>query len=211
MRELVYADRARRSFSVLDDRPGPLGAKTLMGLFPKDVKANLNFLNIWATFGAQVSDKAYGYLIATEGENFTRFHSDFDETIDNLITLYGCGTKTWFFVKPGKLAKKLELDFRTPELFLECLLQHGHLLTCCLQNVGDTIYLPYGFVHWVVTVNNIAGCASLLSVGLRVPKARYERVWQTVASTLPVSKRRWTKYEDRSLHRLEEIMVQKFW
>ena len=115
----------------------------LLSLFPKDVKTNPNFLNIWAPFGAQVSDRAYAYLIVTEGENFTRFHSDFDETIDNLITLYGCGIKTWFFVKPGKLAKKLELDFRTPELFLECLMQHGtnvpgrrSLALCLYRNGG---------------------------------------------------------------------------
>ena len=52
--------------------------------------------------------------MVTEGENFSRWHSDFGETLDSLITLYGCGRKIWFFVKPGLFAQQLEAEYPTP-------------------------------------------------------------------------------------------------
>ena len=48
-------------------------------------------------------------------------------------------------------------------------MEMGDQLLCCLQNVGDTVYLRYGWVHCVATISKVAGCSSLLSIGLRVP------------------------------------------
>ena len=95
-----------------------MGAKTHMGLFPKEAAKERDFLNFWAPVNAQVSDQAFGYLMVTEGENFSRFHTDFEETLDSLITLYGCGEKVWFFIRPGKFCRQLEAHYATPAFSL---------------------------------------------------------------------------------------------
>ena len=151
-----------------------MGAVTHMDLVPKDVDVTKDFVNFWAPEGAQVSAHGYGYLMVTEGENFSRWHSDFVEKLDSLITLYGCGRKIWFFVKPGLFAQQLEAEYATAEAFIGYLNKYGQNLVCCTQEVGDSVYLPYGWIHCVVTLGNVAGCASLLSVGLRVDLIAYQ-------------------------------------
>ena len=99
----MYASRLLETFEPLELRTGPLGAKYNLRLLPKDRHKVTKFINYWAPQGAQVSDQAYGYLIVTEGENFARFHSDIDESLDSLATLYGSGEKIWFFVRRGRL------------------------------------------------------------------------------------------------------------
>ena len=86
-------ERTKRSFKVLDVRPEPLGAMTYMGLLQKDLKTKPDFLRYWAPLGSRVASQAFGYLLVTERENFSRPHCDFEKTIDNLITLYGAGKK----------------------------------------------------------------------------------------------------------------------
>ena len=39
----------------------------------------------------------------------------------------------------------------------------------------------------MVTLGNISRCASLLSVGLRVPKERADQTWKAVARLLPLA------------------------
>ena len=191
----MYASRLLESFEPLELRTGPLGAKYNLGLLPKDRHKVPKFINYWAPQGAQVSDQAYGYLIVTEGENFTRFHSDIDESLASLATLYGSGEKIWFFVRPSKFAQRLEDEFVTPDSLMRCLVEHGSSLACCTQEIGDTVYLPYGWVHCVVTPGNVSCCSSLLSIGLRVPSERYEQMWQSVTRLLPVGERRQRFYE----------------
>ena len=150
-RSARYASRMTKSFEQSELRTGPLGAKYNLGLLPKDRHKVPKFVNYWTPKGAQVSDPAYGYLIVTEGENFIRFHSDIDESLDSLATLYGSGEKIWFFVRPGKFAQKLADEFVTPDSMMRCLVEHGSSMACCTQEVGDTVYLSYSWVHCVVT------------------------------------------------------------
>ena len=192
----MYADCVLRSFKEYETHLGPMGAVTQMDLVPKDADVTKDLVNFWAPEGAQVSAHGYGYLMVTEGENFSRWHSDFGETLDSLITLYGCGRKIWFFVKPGLFAQQLEAEYATAEAFIECLNKYGQNLVCCTQEVGDSVYLPYGWIHCVVSLGNVAGCASLLSVGLRVPQERAEKTWKTVASRLPIGQQRLDKYRN---------------
>ena len=191
----MYADRAIRTFDVLDTRDdGPQGAKMWMGLQPKDVAKRPTFLNCWAPEGSQISDRAYGYLIVTEGENFTRFHSDCDETLDSLITLYGAGEKVWVLTKPGNVGRKLEDKVIDCTDLMQQLIVHKSSVLCCIQQVGDTVYLPYGWLHCVITVKNISGCSSLLSIGLRIPRQRFEKTWKVICDSIPFDKRRAVKY-----------------
>ena len=76
---------------------------------------------------------------------------------------------------------------------MECLAVHGQNLLCCTQEVGDSVYLPYGRAHCVVTLGNISPVASLLSVGLRVPKERTDQTWKAVAMLLPLAGERTKK------------------
>ena len=186
---LVYADRILKNFSVVETRIGSLGGKVHLGVFPKD-SSDVPNLNCSFPKGSQVLSQGYGYLIVTEGEYFKRFHSDFSENVDNLVTLYGAGEKTWLFVKPKYCVKKLENEFVDVESMMACLRENTALLTCCVQRVGDTVYLPYGWVHCVLTANNISGCSSLLSFGLRVPRFRYDSMWKIIAISLPLNGRR---------------------
>ena len=123
---------------------------------------------------SELSRQAYGYLIVTEGEYFSRFHCDSAETLDSLITLHGAGGKVWFFIKPGPLGRMMEDTYY--DSMMACLREHGSQLKCCVQKVGDTIYLPYAWIDCVLTIGNVGGCSSLLSLGLRVPRERYEHV-----------------------------------
>ena len=139
---------------------------------------------------SQISNLSYGYLLVTQGENFTRWHSDFTEATDCLITLYGQGEKFWFFAPPGSVAKQLEDGYIFAYQFKECIEQYSDKITFCKQRVGDSVYLPYGWLHSVVTVNNIGGCTSSLSVGLKVPEERRSATWKLVTNNLPLGKRR---------------------
>ena len=140
---LVYADRVLRSFNVFATPIGPWGARTHMDVVPKNATEVAKFLNCWAPLRSQISEHSYGYLMVTEGENLSRFHCDYDETLDSLITWYGCGTKIWFFVKLGKFARQLEMEYASLGSLMECLAVHGQNLVCCTQEVGDSVYLPY--------------------------------------------------------------------
>ena len=75
-----------------------------MGLFPK----NPCDYKVTVPKESQISNLSYGYLLVTQGENFTRWHSDFTEATDCLSTLYGQGEKFWYFAPPGSVAKQLE-------------------------------------------------------------------------------------------------------
>ena len=55
-----------------------------------------------------------------------------------------------------------------------------------VDSVGDTVYLPYGWLHCVITVNIHSVCASLLSVGFKIPKKRREDVWKVMTSAIAV-------------------------
>ena len=196
----MYADRALRTFDLLatrDDRPQ--GAKMWMGLQPKDVAKRPKFLNCWAPKDSQISDQAYGFLIVTEGENFTRFHSDFEETLDSLITLYGAGEKIWVFTKPSYAGRKLEDEVIDCTELMQRLIVHKESVLCCVQHVGDTVYLPYGWLHCVITIKNISGCSSLLSIGLRVPRQRFEKMWKLICDRIPLDKKRAVKYAEGPL------------
>ena len=82
-------ERVERSFSALDSRPEPLEAMTYMGLLPKDLKKKPNFLRYWAPLGSRVASQAFGYLLITEGENFSRPHCDLEETSTTLSLYMG--------------------------------------------------------------------------------------------------------------------------
>ena len=137
-------ERVKRSFSALDNRPEPLGAMTYMGLLPKDLKEKPNFLRYWAPLGSRVASQTFGYLLITEEENFSRPHCDLEETIDNLITLYGAGKKIWLFVNPGEVGRRLEREGVDPGGLMEVLQGDTTSLYHFVQCVGDTVYLPYG-------------------------------------------------------------------
>ena len=92
--------------------------------------------------GSQISDLSYGYLLVTQGENFTRWHSDFTETTDCLITLYARVANFWFFAPPGSVAKQLEDEYIFAFQFKECIEQNSDKITFCKQRVGDSVYLP---------------------------------------------------------------------
>ena len=47
-----------------------------------------------------------------------------------------------------------------------------------------------GVLNCVLTVNNVSGCSSLLSIGLQVPRDRYEAIRKVVSNTLPLGKNR---------------------
>ena len=55
-------------------------------------------------------------------------------------------------------------------------------------------------MHCVLTVNNLSGCSSLLSIGLQVPRDRYEATWKAVSNTLPLGKDRRVKTKDGPLY-----------
>ena len=178
----------KKSFVVHDSRPGLSGGKMLLDVIPKNVASDPHFLNCSIPAESQLSRQAYGYLIVTEGEYFSRFHCDSAETLDSLITLHGAGEKVWFFIKPGPLGRMMEDTYY--DSMMACLREHGSQLTCCVQKVGDTIYLPYAWIHCVLTIENVGGYSSLLSLGLRVPRERYEHMWGLIAPRLPVGERR---------------------
>ena len=89
--------------------------------------------------------------------------------MDSLITLYGNGRKLWFFVRPSSEAREIEDSVMTPDSLMGILQRLGSAIVSCFQEVGDTIYLPNGWLDCVVTLGNVAGCSSLLSIGLKIP------------------------------------------
>ena len=70
--------------------------------------------------------------------------------------------------------------------FIGCLQKYGDKILYCRQCVGDTVYLPYGWLRCVITVNIHSVCASLLSVGFKIPKKRREDVWKVMTSAIAV-------------------------
>ena len=139
---LVYADRVLRSFNVFATRIAPLGARTHMDVVHKNAKEVAKFLNCWARSRSQIFEYSYEYLMVTEGKNFCCFYCDDDETVDSLITLYGCGTKICFLVKLGKFARQLEMDYASL----------GSLLVSC------SAWAEFGLLHprgWRLRISSI--------------------------------------------------------
>ena len=200
LREIVQAERTAQSFDITEIRASQPQATVYMGLFPKGSNKKPDFLNVWAPAGVQISKYDYGYLIVTEGECFMRFHSDHEITVDSLITLYGNGRKLWFFVRPSNEAREIEDSVMTPDSLMGILQRLGSAIVSCSQEVGDTIYLPYGWLHCVVTLGNVARCSSLLSIGLKITRERFDRMWRLVCGRLPVDQRRQEKYIDGPRH-----------
>ena len=145
----------KKSFVVHDSRLGPSDGKMLLDVIPKNVASDPHFLNCSIPTESQLSRQAYGYLIVTEGVYFSKFHCDSAETLDSLITLHGAGEKVWFFIKPGPLGRIMEDTYY--DSMMACLREHGSQLTCCVQKVGDLTYLPYAWIHCVLTIANVGG------------------------------------------------------
>ena len=60
----------------------------------------------------------------------------------------------------------------------------------CIQIVGDTVFFPYTWLHCVVTIGFLGSCASLLSVGLSIPRAVKRRKFEKAVNIFPVDERR---------------------
>ena len=135
-------------------------------------------------------DRSYGDLLVSGGDNFTRFHSNFHENTDSIITLYGAGEKIWFFAPGGRVAKNCEKNLRDVESFYQFSCEVHKEVQYCIQGVGDTVFFPYTWLHCVITVGTLGACASLLSVGLSIPRAVHKRKFTKAANLLPVDEDR---------------------
>ena len=162
------------------------GANVYMGLFPFDEITKPDFVKYTIPSGSEISTLSRGYLLTVDKPNFTRWHSDFMEATDCLITLYGSGEKHWFFFPPSAECGVLERQFVRASTFMECLERYGGKISYCRQCVGDTVYLPYGWLHCVITVKLYNGCASLLSVGMKIQEQRKNSVWNLMTSVIAI-------------------------
>ena len=106
------------------------------------------------------------------------------EVIDCLITLNGSGEKFWFFFPPSKMCGVLERCYTKEADYVDCIRKYVDQMFVCRQCLGDTVYLPYGWLHCVVTINVHGICASLLSVGFEISKERRENVSNILPSAI---------------------------
>ena len=186
MDKLVKISNLTKRFTVTETRVTNCDANVYLGAFPNDEIERSGFVEFNSPSGAAVSELSKGYLLTVDKANFTRWHSDYMEAIDCLITLYGSGEKFWFFFPPSKMCGVLERCYTRKNEFIDCMRKYGSQMFYCRQFVGDTVYLPYGWLHCVVTINVHGICASLLSVGFKIPKKRREEVWKIMTSAITV-------------------------
>ena len=186
MDQLLQIRNLKNRFNITETRVTNCGENVYFGVFPKDELERTDFVEFDSPKNSAVSDLSKGYLLTVDKPNFTRWHSDYMEAIDCLITLYGSGEKHWFFFPPSKMCGVLERCYTRKNDFTGCLQKYGDKILYCRQCVGDTVYLPYGWLHCVITVNIHSVCASLLSVGFKIPKKRREDVWKVMTSAITV-------------------------
>ena len=108
-----------RRFTVHEKRVSELGTDVWHGLRPIDSKREFVRYTLPGKAVVPKSDHSYGDLLVTGGDNFTRFHSDFQENTDSLITFYGAGQKVWFFSPGGRVGKRYEKTLRDIDSFYQ--------------------------------------------------------------------------------------------
>ena len=110
-----------------------------------------DFLTCKLPDGFTLSPWSFGFNILSCGPQYTNFHTDWEDPTDAFITLHGTGKKIWIFLPPGEFAALYERPTENPENLLTHLKdksKNGH----CVQLPGDTVYLPFGQFHLVVTI-----------------------------------------------------------
>ena len=108
MDQLLQIRNLKNRFNITETRVTNCGANVYLGVFPKDGLERTDFVEFDSPKNSAVSDLSKGYLLTVDKPNFTRWHSDYMEAIDCLITLYGSGEKHWFFFPPSKMCGVLE-------------------------------------------------------------------------------------------------------
>ena len=106
--QLLQIRNLKNRFNITATRVTNCGANVYLGVFPKDEIERTDSVEFDSPKNSAVSDLSKGYLLTVDKPNFTRWHSDYMEAVDCLITLYGSGEKHWFFVPPSKMCGVLE-------------------------------------------------------------------------------------------------------
>ena len=136
-----------------------------------DVKLPSNF---------ELFHKTYGFTILSQGCQFVKWHSDWEDAADSFISLHGLGSKLWFLMKPGKSAAMAEKLAKDPKDMIAQLSELTDKVSIAFQKPGDTLYLPFGYHHAVVTFSLENEWTFLLSVSTIISSERAESAWSSI-------------------------------
>ena len=99
----------------------------------------------------------------------------------HLLHYMAPGRKFWIFLPPGKFTALYERLTENPENLLTHLNDIQQKGSYCVQLPGDTVYLPFGQFHLVVTIAENFQWMCLLSVSTFISPERETRVWKLVS------------------------------
>ena len=139
-----------------------------------------SFINFSLPDGYTKTPWSFGFNVLSCGKQYTSFHCDWEDPADAFITLHVTSKKLWIFLSPGKLASAFERLSGTLESLLMLL---PELKTSCVQGLqlpGDTIYLPFGCYHCVLTPAQDNQWTSLLSVSTFISPQQQEKTWKAI-------------------------------
>ena len=111
-----------------------------------------DFLTCKLPDGFTLSPWSFGFNILSCGPQYTNFHTDGEDPTEAFITLHGTVKKIWIFLPPGEFAALYERPTENPENLLTHLKDIKQKRSYCVQLPGDTVYLPFGQFHLVVTI-----------------------------------------------------------
>ena len=113
--------------------------------------------------------------------------------------------ETLVFLSSFKMCGVLERCYTRKNDFIGCLQKYGDKILYSRQCIGDTVYLPYGWLHCVITVNIHSVC--LLSVGFKIPKKKREDVWKVMTSAITVEGLREDKKQKGPVSCLNQYLI----
>ena len=129
--------------------------------FPSHTRGDRTIKNGSGTASWPNSVQSPARVIQVEKSSFRAFHYDLDDPADDLLCLTR-GKKLWITVRPGNIGGELERHcgdkdsercFSDTVRFLRKMppRQKKHIFYCVLDE-SKTLYLPYAWAHFVLTI-----------------------------------------------------------
>ena len=140
-----------------------------------------NFLNCQLPHGFTLSPWSIGFNILSAGAQYTNFHCDWEDPCDAFITLHGTGKRFWVFLNPCKMAANLERFSENPSSSIHQLDYFKDYAVQGWQLPGDTVYLPFGQYHCVLTIARPDQWTCLLSVSTFISPKDQKMAWPGIA------------------------------